>query len=81
MDLKNFKKQGEKQGDFEQKVSQNFSQNVTQEKITKYQNPILCPYKNQPRSIHPEVCIWHQEMNDPECQKINCKRLKKEVRL
>ena len=29
---------------------------------------ILCPYKGIERPVHPEVCKWHREENDPECE-------------
>jgi len=37
--------------------------------------PILCPYKDEPRFIHPEVCKWHREENDPECKRSGCSRI------
>jgi hypothetical protein len=36
--------------------------------------PILCPYNNQARHIHPEVCEWHQEEGAPECERCGCTR-------
>ena len=39
---------------------------------------ILCPYKNEPRFIHPEVCGWHRKENDPECVKQKCERVNSE---
>jgi hypothetical protein len=37
---------------------------------------MLCPYKGQPRWIHPDVCTWHKLENDLECKKQRCKRVK-----
>lgn len=28
---------------------------------------LWCNYKNIPRQVHPAVCEWHREENDPEC--------------
>ena len=39
--------------------------------------PILCPYNNQARYIHPEVCKWHRAENDPECERCGCKNAKR----
>ena len=36
--------------------------------------PIICPYRGVPREIHPAVCEYHNEMEDPEC--FSCKRYK-----
>jgi hypothetical protein len=41
--------------------------------LTSYK-PILCPYNNQARYIHPEVCKWHREEGDPECERCGCTR-------
>lgn len=41
---------------------------VSDYKETSYK-PILCPYNNRARYIHPEVCKWHQEERDPECER------------
>jgi len=30
-------------------------------------NSLWCGYKNQLRRVHPRVCKWHMEENDPEC--------------
>jgi hypothetical protein len=30
--------------------------------------PVLCPYKDKVREIHPDVCGWHRQAKDPECQ-------------
>jgi hypothetical protein len=46
------------------------------EVITAYK-PILCPYNNQARYIHGEVCEWHQEEGDPECERVGCKNAKR----
>jgi hypothetical protein len=35
--------------------------------------PVLCPYKNKARYIHPEVCKWHRTENDPECERCGCR--------
>ena len=32
------------------------------------QERVLCPYKGKLRYIHPEVCKWHMEEDDPECE-------------
>ena len=31
--------------------------------------PILCSYKGIDRPVHPEVCKWHIELKDTECEK------------
>jgi len=41
---------------------------------------ILCPYKGEPRWIHPAVCEWHREENDPECAKCDPKLRQTEKR-
>jgi hypothetical protein len=38
--------------------------------------PVLCPYNNQARYIHPEVCKWHREEEDAECDRCGCTRAK-----
>jgi len=35
-------------------------------------NSIWCGYNNQLRRVHPEVCVWHKERNDPGCD--GCER-------
>ena len=35
-------------------------------------SPLWCGYKNQLRRVHPEVCKWHMERNDPVCD--GCER-------
>ena len=34
--------------------------------------PLWCGYKGQLRRVHPEVCEWHKERNDPGCD--GCER-------
>jgi hypothetical protein len=31
--------------------------------------PFWCGYNGQFRPVHPEVCKWHQNSKDPECEK------------
>lgn len=37
-------------------------------------NPIECWYGGVKRDAHPEVCKWHQETKDPNCEKCARKR-------
>lgn len=46
------------------------------EATTDNYNPILCPNKGNPWFIHPEVCKWHREMNDPKCEFCEPKKVK-----
>ena len=41
---------------------------------------ILCPYKGEPRWIHPAVCQWHREENDPKCSGCDPAKRPKEAR-
>ena len=45
-------------------------------KKPKKSDNILCNYKGEPREIHPAVCEWHREENNPECT--GCERGKDE---
>jgi hypothetical protein len=41
---------------------------------------ILCPYKGQPRWIHPAACQWHREESDPECSGCDPNKIPKQAR-
>ena len=33
-------------------------------------HPLICNYQGRgEHRVHPEVCLWHLERQDPECQK------------
>jgi hypothetical protein len=41
---------------------------------------ILCPYKGEPRWIHPAVCQWHREESDAECSGCDPNKRPKQAR-
>lgn len=39
------------------------------------EKPVLCGYKGVDRTVRKEVCLWHVERKDPECER--CEEAKK----
>ena len=49
------------------KVYETEAQAVRAMQAEKPCTPILCNYMGERRRVHPEVCKWHRERNDPLC--------------
>jgi hypothetical protein len=43
-----------------------------------YDFAIVCPYKGEERVVHPDVCKWHRDENDPLCS--GCDPSKRKVK-